>query len=184
MRHWTLAAIFAAAAAQAEVREEHNRRPYAVHIEPSQTLRQALNAATPITQNGQRFHGHTRWTVRWNFLWHREVSGRCRITQVTTRLTTDVQLPDLRQASPQQQAVFERYLRALSHHEEGHVQFGRTAAQAIDQGIAALPEASDCATLERDANALGQRLLSEQVEREKNYDRATGHGATQGAKLD
>lgn len=171
-------------AAQAEVTEEHAQRPYPVHAQPGETLRQVLNAATPIAVDGQRFHGYTRWNVRWTFRWSREASGRCTIREVTTGLRTEVQLPELRSGTPAQQAVFDRYLRALSRHEEGHVQFGRDAAQAIDQGIAALPAAPDCATLERQANALGHRLLREHAEREKQYDRDTRHGASQGARLE
>lgn len=177
-------AVLAGNAALAAVQAEHTQRPYAVHLQPGETLRHALSAATPIRENGRRFHGYTRWNVRWSFRWWREGSGRCRITEVTTRLTTEVQLPDLRSATPAQRAVFERYQRALARHEQGHVQFGKDAAEAIDRGIAALPEAADCATLERNANALGHRLLREHVEREKEYDRSTGHGATQGARLD
>jgi predicted secreted Zn-dependent protease len=170
--------------ASATVFQEHSQRPYPVQVAPGQTLRQALQAATPIVVDGRRFHGYTRWDVRWNYRWWREASGRCRITEVTTRLTTEVQLPQLRGATPPQQASFDRYLRALSQHEQGHVQVGRDAAQAIDQGIARLPAAADCATLERQADALGRRLLQEHVEREKQYDRDTGHGTSQGARLD
>ena len=47
-----------------------------------------------------------------------------------------------------------------------------------------MPAALDCATLERDANALGHRLLREHTEREKAYDLRTSHGATQGARLE
>lgn len=179
-----LVALVCADAAQAAVAEEHIQQPYPVRAQPGETLRQALNAATPITVNGQRFHGYTRWNVRWTFRWWREASGRCTITEVTTRLRTEVQLPELRSATPAQQAVFDRYLPALSRHEQGHVQFGRDAAQAIDQGITALPAAPDCATLERQANALGHRLLREHTEREKQYDRDTYHGASQGARLE
>ncbi|EJE54683.1 putative secreted Zn-dependent protease [Acidovorax sp. CF316] len=185
-----LAVLAAAAAvlpllpARAAVVQEHVHRPYTVHLQTGQTLRQALQAATPIVVDGRRFHGYTRWHVRWSYRWWREASGRCAITEVTTRLSTEVQLPELHNASPQQQAAFDRYLRALAQHEQGHAQFGRDAAQAIDQGIARLPAAADCATLEREADALGRRLLQEHVEREKQYDRGTGHGATQGARLE
>lgn len=177
---WALAAC----CAQAAVTEEQADRPYAVYAQPGDTLRQALNAATPITVDGQRFHGHTRWKVRWNFRWRHDASGACRITEVTTRLQTEVQLPQLRGGNAEQRALFGRYLRALSRHEQGHVQFGRDAARAIDEGIAALPTAPNCATLERQANDLGQRLLREHSEREKQYDRDTHHGASQGAKLE
>lgn len=179
-----LLALVCAGTAHAAVTEEHIQQPYPVRAQPGETPRKALNAATPITVDGQRFHGYTRWNVRWTFRWWREASGRCAITEVTTRLRTEVQLPELRSGTPAQQAVFDRYLRALSHHEEGHAQFGCDAAQAIDQGIAALPAAPDCATLERQANALGHRLLPEHAEREKQYDRDTRHGASQGARLE
>ena len=180
----TALTLYGLACAQAAVQEEHAERKYAVHAEPNQSLREALNAATPILINGKRFHGYTRWYVRWQFQWAPDPQGGCRITQVNTRLTTEVQLPDLRRATEAQQARFSRYLPALSHHEQGHVQVGRDAAQAIDRGIADLPAASDCATLERNANTLGQALLQEYVEREKQFDVTTGHGATQGARLD
>ena len=179
-----LVALVCAGSALAAVTEEHIQQPYPVRAQPGETLRKALNAATPITVDGQRFHGYTRWNVRWTFRWWREASGRCTITEVTTRLRTQVQLPELHSATPVQLAVFDRYLSALSHHEQGHVQFGRDAAQAIDEGIAALPAAPDCAALERRANTLGHRLLREHAEREKQYDRDTRHGASQGARLE
>ncbi|WP_182119676.1 DUF922 domain-containing protein [Acidovorax sp. FHTAMBA] len=171
-------------AARAEITEQNLQRPYTVDAQPGESLRQALNRATPIAVNGQRFHGYTRWNVRWTFRWWREPSGRCTITEVQTHLRTEVQLPQLRTATPAQQAVFDRYLPALSRHEQGHVQFGRDAAQAIDEGIARLPAVEDCATLERTANALGHRLLREHTDREKAYDQRTAHGATQGARLE
>ena len=138
----TVAGILALATAfaHAEVLEEHVHQPYPVPIQPGQTLRQALHAATPILVDGRRFHGYTHWNVHWNFWWHSEASGRCRITRVTTRLRTRIQMPELHAGSPAQQAQFARYARALHQHEQGHVQFGRSAAQAIDRGIAALPE--------------------------------------------
>ncbi|HNE73172.1 MAG TPA: DUF922 domain-containing protein [Giesbergeria sp.] len=37
--------------------------------------------------------------------------------------------------------------------------------------------------MEQQANALGQRLLAEQVQQEREYDQRTRHGATQGAQL-
>lgn len=177
------AALVASSAALAAVHEELLAKPYAVHARPDEPLRQAINAATPITVNGQRFHGYTRWNVRWTFRWWREASGRCTITEVTTRLHVELQLPELQRATPSQQAEFDRYLPALKQHEQGHVQFGRDAARAVDEGIAQLPAEAECATLERRANALGQRIVQDHVEREKRYDLDTGHGATQGAKL-
>jgi predicted secreted Zn-dependent protease len=178
-----MAMLTAGAPSGAAVTEEVIQKPYAVRAQPDQTLRQAINAATPINVNGRKFHGYTRWNVRWTFRWWNEPSGRCKITEVSTRLRLELQLPDLQLATPSQQAEFDRYLPALSHHEQGHMQFGRDAARAIDQGIAQLPEEAECSTLERRANELGHSVLRDHVEREKQYDAKTGHGATQGAKL-
>lgn len=182
-RTLALAMLLACGVAAAEVVQEDTERPYTAPIAEGQSLRAALNAATPIRQDGKPFHAYTAWNVHWNFWWYSEANGRCRITRVRTRLTTTVQLPQLQGGTPAQQAVFERYARALRHHEQGHVQWGRDAAHAIDRGIAALPTAQDCAGLERQANALGQRLLAEHMARERDYDRSTGHGTTQGAQL-
>lgn len=169
---------------RAAVVEQHLQRPYPVYAQPGQSLRQALHAASPIVVGGRRFHGHAHWTVEWSYDWWREPSGRCTITEVTTHLRTEVQLPELRRSTPAQQAAFDRYLPALSRHEQGHVQLGREAAQAIDQGIARLPAAPDCATLERQAEDLGRRLLQDHMERNRQYDLRTDHGASQGALLD
>lgn len=178
-----VAACVASSTAVAAVQEELDPKPYAVHARPDEPLRQAINAATPITVKGQRFHGYTRWNVRWTFRWWREASGRCSITEVTTRLHVELQLPELQRTTPDQRAEFDRYLTALKLHEQGHVQVGRDAARAVDDGIAQLPAEAECATLERRANALGQRIVQDHVEREKLYDLDTAHGATQGAKL-
>jgi predicted secreted Zn-dependent protease len=63
------------------------------------------------------------------------------------------------------------------------VPWGRKAARAIDQAIAALPEAPSCTALEHGANALGRRLLAEHVAGEREYDRSISYGATKGAQL-
>ena len=152
-------------------------------ITEGQSLREALNAATPIRLDGKRFHGYTTWNVDWKFWWYSDAAGRCRITRVGTLLTTTIQLPQLNGGTAEQQAEFQRYAHALRAHEQGHVQWGREAARAIDQGIAALPEAPNCSALERNANALGRRLLAEHIASEQEYDRSTDYGTTQGARL-
>lgn len=169
--------------AASEVIHEGSEQPYAVRIAQGQSLREALNTATPIRQDGKRFHAYTAWNVDWNFWWHSDASGRCRITRVRTRLAWTIQLPQLEGGTSAQRAQFQRYVQALRQHEQGHMQWGRKAARAIDQGIAALPEAPSCTALEHGANALGRRVLAEHVAGEREYDRSTSYGATQGAQL-
>lgn len=163
--------------------EDSAEKTYSVHPAPQQSLRDALNAATPIRHDGRLFYGDTAWNVTWNFWWNSDPAGRCRITRVETRLASTVQLPRLQRGTTTQLEAFERFERALRLHEQGHVQWGRTAAQAIDAGITSLPPAATCANLEQQANALGKRLLGEHIALEKGYDRSTGNGTTQGAAL-
>lgn len=177
-------ALCAATPAHAEVQEEHVRRPYPVHALSDEPLRLALNRATPIRVAGRTFDGYTRWNVRWNYRWWRDASGRCAMTRVTVSLRTEVQLPELLTATEAQRAMFDRYIAALDRHEQGHVQIGRDAARAVQQALASLPEAPDCPTLESRADALGNRLVAEYADREREYDRTTRHGATQGARLE
>lgn len=179
---WLLA-LGLALDAQAAVIEHTSVIRYPVNVVPPQTLKQALNAATPIRENGQVFHGHTKWWVKWNFRWHRQASGRCAITSVTTELTTTMQLPELRQASAADRERFDRFLPRLTTHEEGHRDNGRAAAAEIDRRIAQLPEMSSCELLDASANETGHRVLDEYNARDRQFDSATEHGKTQGAWL-
>lgn len=180
-----LAALMAAlmAPSQAHVTEQSTVLRYPVRVQPSQTLAQALNAATPIRENGQVYHGHTKWWVNWHFRWFRQASGRCAITSVSVDLSTQIQAPELLQASAADRVRFDQYLPKLMQHEAGHRDNGRAAAAEVDRRIAQLPEMSSCAQLETAANEAGHRVVREYNERDRQYDAATGHGKTQGAWL-
>ena len=73
-------ACVGASGLRAEVVESIDDVTYTAYPTRGQTLRQALNAATPIREDGERFHGHTKWNIRWSFKWWREADGSCRIT--------------------------------------------------------------------------------------------------------
>lgn len=169
--------------AGAAVEESLNFRYYASPHRPGMTLLAALNTATPIRQDGMRFHGYTAWQTSWQFRWWEEADGRCRITANLTRLSAEVTLPRLTTADPAIRQRFEHYLAALKNHEMEHVRIARDAAQRIDRGILALPTMPSCRQLEQTANDLAQRLLREAGDAEREMDQRTGHGAKQGASL-
>ena len=186
--HFAVASALAlASVANAEVSENLRYEPYGFSWQPEQSLLHALDAASPIRQDGKIFHGFTQWSVDWRFRWWQEANGECRITSVTTSLDMVIQLPRLQQASSGQSVLqrpeFEAYLAALRQHEHGHADTGRMAAKAIDQAIAALPRHARCAELDAKANETGHRLIAEFNQRDKQYDLATDHGRTQGAYL-
>lgn len=168
----------------AEVSESLVYTYYMANADPNRSLLSILNTSSPIRQNGQVFHAHTDWNVKWSFRWFRNPDGRCRIIKVTTELTGSINLPKLVEATAMQGGQFDIYLSALRIHELGHYDIGKEAAAAIDRKMLSLPEMAGCKALESAANDLGYRTLNEYKEREVQYDASTGHGKSQGAWLD
>lgn len=93
-------------------------------------------------------------------------------------------MPKLIRPNALQKSQFERFITALNVHELGHYNLGKEAATVIGARILALPEMSRCEVLETAANNLGEQILNEYRERERQYDAATEHGKTQGAWLE
>jgi predicted secreted Zn-dependent protease len=176
--------VGAASTARAEVLESFEETAYTAYPKRGQSLRQALDEATSIRQDGKIFHGHTRWNVHWAFRWWQEANGRCRITSNTTRLDLVVTLPQLGSGSGEQRTRFQRFREALRAHELGHARIARQAARDIDRAILDLPEMASCTSLEAAANRVAKALLAESEREQRRYDRVTEHGRRDGASLD
>jgi len=146
------------------------------------TLGEALNAASPIRENGKTFHGYTKWHVNWRFWW-RESRRGCTLNRVAVRVSGTITLPRLVDATPRNARQFEPYIASLKAHELGHYAFGQKAGADVDRYLNALPSMASCAELEREANAGARRILDRYIAEEKRYDIETRHGATQGAIL-
>lgn len=168
----------------AEVIESLNYEDYTAYPRRGQTLRQALDDATPIREDGKIFHGHTKWQIRWAFKWWRDGDGRCRITANETTLDLDITMPELEGGSPAMQQRFRRFREALLEHEHGHADIARETAELIDSDILDLPEMDSCAELEAEANRVGHAHMRESKRRQQQFDRDTAHGRNQGASPD
>ena len=171
--------------ARALVVEQVQEQRYAVALQPGQKLREALNAATPVREQGRPFHGRTQWGLRSGYGWQRVEGGeRCALTEVRVLLEAHIVLPELKPLpGPEAEAAFERYLAALRVHKQGHLDIVREAAQRIDEQLAKLDAQPSCEQLERLARRITAAQL-EQARREgERYDQLTGHGCTQGACL-
>jgi predicted secreted Zn-dependent protease len=166
-----------------EVRENLRYAYYDVDARPGLRLAPQITAASPIRENGRKFHGHTKWTVRWKFQWRADRDGYCRVTYTSAVLDAVITLPKLRTASAAQSEIFDRYLAALRVHELGHYDVGTAAAQAIDGELRNLPEMRTCDALEFEGNRVARRTLDRFVEVNRQYDEDTNHGKTQGARL-
>jgi predicted secreted Zn-dependent protease len=166
-----------------EVSEQIHYKDYPAEHRAGRTLLSALNEGSPIRQQGNIFHGYTSWRIEWRFRWWEESDGRCRITENRTRLLAEITLPKLATKDSEAMAAFTHYLSALRAHELTHVKIARDYAGRIDRGILNLPEMKSCRTLEDAANRLGHQLLQQATSEEKEMDKLTAHGRTQGAFL-
>jgi predicted secreted Zn-dependent protease len=179
-----LAVAGVASTVRAEVVESLEEVTYTAHALRGQSLREALDAATPIRQDGKIFHGHTRWHIRWSFRWWREGDGRCRITANTTNLDLAITLPRLGSGGGDLHRQFRPFREALHAHELGHARIAREAAQAIDRAILDLPEMASCTSLEAAAQRVAETLLADAERAQKRFDRDTEHGRRDGARVD
>ena len=156
---------------------------YEVPVQPGRTLRELLNAASPIRTDGRIFHAYTHWNIHWHFRTGVRPDGRCGIDSVHTDLAVSLTLPGPTDPALSHRGDFITYLGALERHEQGHVDIGRQTAAAIDAGILALPAQADCAQMESAANAYAEAQLEAARVTEARYDQDTAHGRTQGAVL-
>lgn len=170
--------------AQAQVYEQLRYQHYDAQVASGESLSRALNAVSPVRQNGQVYHAYTQWRVQWNLWWREERDGRCRLSLVHTLLNAEITLPRLSGGDTQQRQRFEQYLSALQQHELGHYQIGQSAATEIDSTLLSLPEYTSCSELQQQANQQANAILQRHIEQERDYNQNTGHGRSQGAWLE
>lgn len=204
-----LAACAAWPPARADVEEQLRLESYPVRLGAGQSLLAALNQATPLLErkkaggdenreeenagaggSRRRFHGYTAWDIRWQLRWQARPDGLCEPSHVKTRLTLTLTLPELLQSEEKADAAdaagrqrFARLVQALGVHEAGHLRIARAAARELDEALADLAPAAGCPALMARAHGLATRLLDAAAQRQRDYDRATRHGCTQGACL-
>lgn len=167
----------------AKVVEQLDYAHYEVDPEGYDKLYQAVNAVTPVKVDGKTFHGLTKWHIKWNYWFDNEEDGSCAITRTRVTLTATITLPQLVNSEDWQDEIFDEYLDALTEHEMGHYEISQEAAQAIDDALNELDAEDDCTTLKQVANQSARELLNEFRQAERDYDKRTDHGRTQGARL-
>ncbi len=138
-------------------------------------LRAQLNAKGPLYRT-ERFDALTQWFVRWN--WPGYGSPTCRLQNAVVSYEVKVTFPRWRapaNASPALVQRWNRYMQALALHERGHVDHLANNYQTVATAI----QRATCTT----AEAAAQNALGPLRQYDLDYDRATNHGATQGARF-
>jgi predicted secreted Zn-dependent protease len=120
----------------------------------------------------------TFWDVGWTYQTE-EAAGLCVIRRVDMRLDVRVALPRWTppaSASPLLVADWNRFVRAVSEHEAGHVDLAAEAARRVRSRLTGMSGPS-CAALQARASEEGDKIIAEYRERNRQFDERPGNEA-------
>ena len=183
MKAWGmfLCAVCVPACAHAAVKENLRYSYYDVNAGRGNLYEQIL-AAVPARPGGGALVGNTVWEIGWEPVME-QTDSQCQFTGINIDLDIDISLPRLVRSSVKQRRAFDRFITALREHELGHAKIATTTAQQLEREVMAIPPGPDCASIEAKADAAWDALWQRATDGEKEYDRITEHGKTQGAWL-
>lgn len=147
-------------------------------------IRRSIRQSRPWKER-QDVDGFTEWQVHWQFSVVSTSEG-CRCSTFNTQTRIAISLPLW---TPPTNApitviqIWTNYFTALLRHEVGHGQMAVMAATELQRRVKQQGGGSDCESLKRTLNQLGDAVVAEYRQRDKEYDEKTRHGATQGAVL-
>ena len=152
---------------------------YNVTGENQREIRESLQRARPWRDG---FDANTDWDVRWSFN-TRGTDAGCQCEGLKTTTTITMTLPrwiTATNTTPTVKSWWLDFHQRLMEHESGHGQIGLSAAAEIRKQTGTVNTAADCGTLRQQINSTAHRIVDQHRERDKDYDRRTGHGARPG----
>ncbi|GEM_PF-923582 len=144
-------------------------------------VRQSLRERSPA----KPYDAEAKWWIDWRYRWMNDATA-CRLTQVTVMLRVVTTFPRLAPDAPAPADLrrsWQSYSDRLMVHERGHARIGADAAEQIDQRLKTISIEGNCDNMEATANEAAMELIRQANQADKDYDRRTNHGATQGASL-
>ena len=139
-------------------------------------LREQLDALAPVGYDGYKGDATTNWFIRWDWPGYGTMS--CDLSKATVSYEIEVvfprwALPD--DASPDLVTKWASFTRALAEHEKNHVDF----VVANYRSVLAAIKSATCET----ADAAASSALEPIRQHDREYDAATNHGETDGARF-
>ena len=184
-RAWVYAAALAlAGSAQAVPVVRSSTQTYAVVGANEREVSAALERA-PLSPDGRRRVGYTQADVHWEFR-YRESGGKCRVVSVVVTLTSIVTLPEWQPPYGAPRALrnsWDRFLGALTKHEQGHTDIGYAAAQHIEDALWRAPTPKTCKGYDDALGKIANKIFDQAEIDQKDYDARTDHGAADGVRF-
>jgi len=145
-------------------------------------IQESLRQTRPWRDNSGR-DASTEWYVRW-YAEYSSGGATCHCSSFTTTTTITITLPRWiapTNTPPEVRAAWEKYIGALEVHEAGHADLAIAAASEMHKRIKEIGNGLDCIALRTRVQTECQAALDSHRAQERDYDRRTRHGATQGA---
>ena len=153
---------------------------------PSATVLAAqIEQNGPPGADGKRYAGKTKWDVQWKFK-HEQHGVTCEMEEVAVAVGVAQTLPKWRSEKKGVAALktrWQQFTDALKRHEDGHKDHGVAAGREIEAALLAAKPASNCEDLAASANSSADAIVKKYQKLDKDYDRKTGQGRSQGAML-
>lgn len=154
-------------------------------IEPQTVLqiKQELRKKSPVSKSKRLFHGGTEWKLTPKF-GVRVVGNLCQIFSASVTLAGTYTLPKMTNrtsASEKTQLIFDQYYESLMFHEKGHQALWLEAGEKIEKLLQYFPEEYHCNPLAQKAKHAIAEIVLDYQQKNRDYDKQTGHGKTQGA---
>lgn len=158
--------------------------PYEIEGKTAEELRQQMNQKGPIdSHEKRRYDAITRWRFQYEYRYN-YTANQCKITAAKVDIFITFTMPKWRnynQASPELVERWNRYIRALQLHENGHKSHGIDAGIEMGKALSQIPSYVTCPLLKKAIQDRSEKIVKKYTQMDINYDKITGHGRTQSA---
>ncbi len=171
-------------AAGAQVIESIEFRHYEISPRTPAEIKPELMRHSPIRTRYGSYNGRTDWHIDWKSRSTHTHNG-CQLTATQTRVHVVYTLPALskRVHDPQTIDVFNTFNDALTQHELNHGKHGLAAAREMDRLFNEIPPQRNCRILARIVDDIGNATVRKYAQLDRDYDRRTRNGETEGAVI-
>jgi predicted secreted Zn-dependent protease len=169
---------------KAETIETIEYKNYLISPRFPQEIKPELMRNTPIRERGGSFNGHTDWYIDWQYQTRQEPTI-CRIHNIQIKVHVIHTLPALSEYVTDKQTitVFNKFNSALTQHEKNHGNNGLLAAREIDKAISEMQPQQNCRYISRTIDDIGNTIVQKYIFADREYDRVTQGGLSEGAVI-
>ncbi len=160
-------------------------KPYDLTGQSVQQLIAQMKETGPLGKDGKRYFGKTDWLIHWRY--HYETrDGAVILTRVSVTVDATTIMP--RRQPPtdgvdRMAAEWARFCAALTVHERGHAENPERHGRDLYAVLHGHGPFAGVQELETFIKTQGDKSVADANAEDIEYDKRTGHGATQGATL-